>query len=50
MKEGRIGAGTFYSIISESRVGVYWVEDPALYQENLDVFRGLIEKKIRIRK
>lgn len=50
LKEGRIGAGTFYSIISESRVGVYGVEDPALYEENLEVFRGLIEKKIRVRK
>lgn len=50
LKEGKISAGEFYSMISESPVSLYGVEDPALYKENVEVFKDLIDKKLGIRK
>ncbi|MBI3633179.1 MAG: hypothetical protein HY226_02720 [Candidatus Vogelbacteria bacterium] len=49
MKEGKISAGEFYSMISESPVSLYGVDDPSLYQENVEVFKDLIDKKLQIR-
>ncbi|MBI3315451.1 MAG: hypothetical protein HYZ87_00540, partial [Candidatus Omnitrophica bacterium] len=50
LKEGKISAGEFYSMIAESPVTLYGVDDASLYRENLEVFKGLIEKKTGIRK
>ena len=50
LKEGKISAGEFYSMISKDPVRLYGAEDPALYKENLETFRVLIEKKPLIRK
>ncbi|HTL70163.1 MAG TPA: hypothetical protein VL404_02610, partial [Candidatus Eisenbacteria bacterium] len=50
MREGRISAGEFYSIVSKDSVRFYGVEDEKLYNENLDSFKILIEKKASIRK
>ena len=50
MKEGKISAGEFYSMVSEEKVSLYGVDDPALYDENLAVFKSLIEKKSAVRK
>ncbi|PIU40589.1 MAG: hypothetical protein COT00_00900, partial [Candidatus Omnitrophica bacterium CG07_land_8_20_14_0_80_50_8] len=49
LKEGKISAGEFYSMISKDPVSLYGVEDPALYKENVAVFRELIDKKLEIR-
>ncbi|MBI3252398.1 MAG: hypothetical protein HYZ52_03640, partial [Candidatus Omnitrophica bacterium] len=49
LKEGRIGAGEFYSMISESPVTLYGAEDPSLYRENVEVFRRIIDNKKEIR-
>ena len=50
MQEGKISAGEFYSMVSGEPVTLYGVDDPALYRENLDVFRALVEKKVTVRK
>src|SRR3989338_518953 len=49
MKEGKISAGEFYSMISEDPVKLYGVGDPELYKSNLEVFKFLIENKLNIR-
>ena len=49
LKEGKISAGEFYSMISDDPVKLYGVDDPALYKENLEVFKSLVEKKNEIR-
>src|SRR3989338_2358331 len=49
LKEGKISAGEFYSMISKDPVTLYGVDDPQLYKENLDVFKFLIENKLKIR-
>ncbi|MBI2095681.1 MAG: hypothetical protein HYT89_05895, partial [Candidatus Omnitrophica bacterium] len=50
LQEGRIGAGEFYSMISEEKVSLVGVEDPSLYSENLEVFKALVERKTAIRR
>ena len=50
LKEGKISAGEFYSIITKDPVSLYGVDDPGLYQENLAAFKDLIDKKLVIRK
>ncbi len=49
LKEGRISAGEFYSLISKDAVSLYGAEDPSLYKENVDVFKELIDNKLVIR-
>ncbi len=49
LKEGKISAGEFYSMVSKEPVRLYGVEDPALYQENLEAFRAVVERKTEIR-
>ncbi len=49
MQEGKISAGEFYAMVSGEPVTLYGVDDPALYRENLDVFRALVEKKVVVR-
>src|SRR3989338_434451 len=49
LKEGKISAGEFYSMITNDPVKLYGVDDPALYKENLEVFKSLVEKKSVIR-
>ena len=49
LKEGKISAGEFYSMISKEPVKLYGVDDPELYKNNLDAFRSLVENKLKIR-
>lgn len=49
LKEGKISAATFYSMITKDPVSLYGVEDPELYKQNLDVFKKLIDQKKAIR-
>ena len=44
LKEGKISAGEFYSMITEEPVELYGVDDDKLYKENLDAFKILIDK------
>ena len=41
MKEGKISAGEFFSVIAKDDVGLYGVEDNKLYQKNLQIFRDI---------
>ena len=41
MKEGKLSAGEFFSVIAKDDVGLYGVEDNELYQENLKIFRDI---------
>ena len=41
MKEGKISAGEYFSAINENDIALYGVEDNALYQENLKLFRQI---------
>ncbi|MFH1877258.1 MAG: hypothetical protein ABH883_00415, partial [Candidatus Omnitrophota bacterium] len=45
MSEGFLGAGEFFSIVNNSEVAVYGVEDPLLYKNNLEKFRGIIDTR-----
>ena len=49
LKEGKISAGEFYSMITKDPVSLYGVEDQKLYDQNLDVFKALVDKKLTIR-
>jgi NifU-like protein involved in Fe-S cluster formation len=49
LKEGKISAASFYSAITQEKVSVYGVEDAALYRQNVETFKSLIEQKPRIR-
>ncbi len=49
LKEGKISAGEFYSMVSKEPVKLYGVDDPELYQSNLEVFKFLIDNKLKIR-
>lgn len=49
LKEGKISAGEFYSMVSGSPVKLYGVDDPALYRENLEAFRSLVDRKAAVR-
>ncbi|MFH1552888.1 MAG: hypothetical protein ABID83_04540, partial [Candidatus Omnitrophota bacterium] len=41
MKEGRISAGEFFSVMTEGDVALYGAEDDALYRENVEMFRKI---------
>lgn len=41
MKTGKISAGEFFSVTTDEDVALYGVEDNELYQENLEMFRGI---------
>ena len=41
MKEGKLSAGEFFSIVTDEDVALYGVEDEALYSRNLESFRQL---------
>ncbi len=49
LREGRISAGEFYSIVSENQVRLYGAEDEKLYKENVEVFKRLVDAKQDIR-
>ncbi|MDD4957027.1 MAG: hypothetical protein PHH49_08555, partial [Candidatus Omnitrophica bacterium] len=44
MKEGKISAGEFFSVMSKKDVALYGVEEDALYNENLAIFRDIYAK------
>jgi len=46
MREGRMSAGEFFSIISEKPVKLYGIEDNDLYQANVDAFCTIVEKRV----
>ncbi|MFH1877981.1 MAG: hypothetical protein ABH883_04165, partial [Candidatus Omnitrophota bacterium] len=41
MKNGRLSAGEFFSVMNKNEVALYGVEDSELYQENLKYFRSI---------
>lgn len=42
MREGRMSAGEFFSIISEKPIALYGIDDDTLYKKNLEVFRRVM--------
>jgi len=44
MKESMISAGEFFSVMNDSNVALYGVEDSALYEANLKSFREIYSK------
>ncbi len=50
LKEGLISAAEFYSIVSGNQVRLYGVEEDAVYRENLEVFKKLIDDKKDLRR
>ena len=46
MKQGRISAGEFFSIMSEKPVGVYGIENSSLYVENVKAFRKTVFERL----
>jgi len=49
LKEGRISAAEFYSMVAKEKVSVYGVDDASLYNENVTTFKTVIEQKTAIR-
>ena len=49
LKEGKISAGEFFSMVTNDPVKLYGVDDAVLYKENVEVFKNLIENKAAIR-
>ena len=46
MREGKMSAGEFFSIVSEKPIRLYGIENSQLYQANIDALNKLMEKKI----
>ncbi|MFA5499648.1 MAG: hypothetical protein WC404_01050, partial [Candidatus Omnitrophota bacterium] len=45
MAEGLISAAEYYSIITESGVAIYGIDDKKLHSEDMDAFRTCLEKR-----
>ncbi|MGB2706001.1 MAG: hypothetical protein WBC74_04020 [Candidatus Omnitrophota bacterium] len=46
IREGKMSAGEFFSIVSEKPIKLYGIENSQLYQANIDALNKLMEKKV----
>lgn len=50
LREGRISAGEFFSMISEKKVSLYGAESSDLYTQNVDAFSKLVDSAADVRR
>lgn len=45
MRQGKMSAGEFFSITNEKPIKLYGIENDSLYQENIEAFKKMMDKK-----
>ena len=48
MKQGRMSAGEFFTIVTDAPIALYGVENDKLYKENVEAFKGVMTERARL--
>ncbi|MFQ5951925.1 MAG: hypothetical protein ACE5JK_00760 [Candidatus Omnitrophota bacterium] len=48
MREGRMSAGEFFTIVSDKPIALYGVEDSSLYKENVEAFKSVMAERAKL--